>query len=70
MLFSCFQLLFHGIIGISRDITQRKSNEEELLRRKNLYSLGNIAATIAHEPNNQMTIIAGYLTMILHNNET
>ncbi|MBN1970001.1 MAG: cache domain-containing protein [Candidatus Delongbacteria bacterium] len=61
--------VFHGIRGIARDITKKKIDEEELLRSKNLSSLGNIAATIAHELNNQMTIVIGYISMILNKSE-
>jgi len=38
-----------GIIGVTRDITVRKSTENQLLRSKKLASLGDMVAGVAHE---------------------
>lgn len=38
-----------GIIGVTRDITERKSTENQLLRSKKLASLGDMVAGVAHE---------------------
>jgi PAS domain S-box-containing protein len=46
-----------GILGITRDITDQKKLEEELLRSQNLESLGILAGGIAHDFNNLITAI-------------
>jgi PAS domain S-box-containing protein len=38
-----------GIIGVTRDITERKRTESQLLRSKKLASLGDMVAGVAHE---------------------
>jgi len=38
-----------GIIGVTRDITERKRAESQLLRSKKLASLGDMVAGVAHE---------------------
>lgn len=38
-----------GIIGVTRDITERKRAENQLLRSKKLASLGDMVAGVAHE---------------------
>jgi PAS domain S-box-containing protein len=40
-----------GVLGISRDITERKRGEERLMRSDKMASLGRLTAGIAHEMN-------------------
>ena len=42
------------------DLTQAKENELQMLHSERLISLGEMAASIAHEINNPLTIISGY----------
>ena len=56
--------IFKGIRGVARDITQKRKIESDIIRNKNLESLGNLASNIAHELNNQLSIVYGYLSMI------
>ena len=51
-----------GILGAYEDITQRKWAEEELLKAKNLESLGLLAAGIAHDFNNILMVILGNIS--------
>lgn len=49
-----------GIEGTIRDVTTRKKLEEELVRSERLASMGQIAASVAHEINNPLGIILGF----------
>jgi signal transduction histidine kinase/CheY-like chemotaxis protein len=51
-----------GVV-VSRDITERKKIEEELLRASKLESLGVLAGGIAHDFNNLLTAIIGNLSL-------
>ncbi|TSA48595.1 MAG: PAS domain S-box protein [Deltaproteobacteria bacterium] len=52
-------------LSISRDISDRKRMEEELLRAHKLESLGVLAGGIAHDFNNLMAIVQGYIELAL-----
>ncbi|MDD5349949.1 MAG: PAS domain-containing protein [Chthoniobacteraceae bacterium] len=41
-----------GIIGIARDVTERKRMEEQFLRNQRMESIGSLAGGIAHDLNN------------------
>ncbi len=53
------------ILGISRDITQRKKAEEQMYQTEKLASLGKLAAGVAHEINNPIAIILGFTDILL-----
>ncbi len=54
----------HGLsfIGIGRDITDHKQLQEEQLKLQKLESLGILAAGIAHNFNNALTGVIGYIS--------
>lgn len=61
-----------GIMGITRDISERKAAEAErarlesrLLRAHQLESVGRLAGGVAHELNNMLTPILGYGDMLI-----
>jgi PAS domain S-box-containing protein len=61
-----------GILGVMRDITERKSAEEErrMLELKaqlasRLASIGELASGIAHEINNPLTGVLGYAELLM-----
>jgi len=59
----------HGrqyILGFSRDITERKLAEENLLRTQRTESLGVLAGGIAHDFNNLLTAIMGQTGIALN----
>ncbi len=47
----------HQIIVVSRDVTERKHIEEQLLRSQRMESIGTLASGIAHDLNNILTPI-------------
>lgn len=50
----------YAVLGISRDITEKKKMEEQIYFTEKLAALGTLAAGIAHEINNPLTIIFGF----------
>lgn len=55
----------YAIIGISRDVTDRKQAEEERYRYEKLHGVLEMAGTVCHELNQPMQIISGYSEMLL-----
>jgi PAS domain S-box-containing protein len=53
-----------GIILVSRDITERKRMEEQLIRQEKLSVIGKISAAIAHEINNPLATIAMFSQLL------
>ena len=51
-----------GVLGIGREITERKQHEQELLKIEKLESLGILAGGIAHDFNNILTGIIGNIS--------
>jgi PAS domain S-box-containing protein len=52
-------------MAIIRDITERKQAEEHVFQAARLAALGQMATALAHELNNPLQIIQGYLDIIL-----
>jgi len=52
-----------GIVGVIIDIGEQKRMEEDILKAKNLQSLGTLAGGIAHDFNNLLMAIVGNLSL-------
>jgi PAS domain S-box-containing protein len=65
-----------GIIGVTRDITERKASEEErkklqdqLLQAQKMEAVGTLAGGIAHDFNNSLQGILGYSQILIYEKE-
>jgi PAS domain S-box-containing protein len=55
----------HGTIGMARDVTERNVMARRLQESKRLASLGDLAATMAHEMNNVLMAIQPYCELLI-----
>ncbi len=53
----------YRILGVVKDISDRKRAEEELIKKRKLESLGLLAGGIAHDFNNLLTAILGNISL-------
>src|SRR4030042_2859737 len=54
-----------AVLGISRDITERKKMEDEqMYNTEKLASMGKLSAGVAHELNNPLTVILGFADLL------
>lgn len=54
----------YGAVLIFEDITEKKKLEMQLIEASRLASIGRLAAGIAHEINNPLTLISGYAELL------
>lgn len=53
------------VIGIVRNITERKRGEQRIIQAERLAALGRLAAALAHEINNPLQAIQSHLDLVL-----
>jgi len=54
-----------GILGVTRDTTERKRLEEQLHKAQELEAIGRLSGGVAHDFNNILTAITGYSDFLL-----
>ena len=58
-----------GILGVTRDISERKRLEAQLQQAQKMEAVGTLASGIAHDFNNILQGITGYIQLLLNSDE-
>ncbi|OCA81234.1 sensor histidine kinase [Pseudobacillus wudalianchiensis] len=72
---SCYPLFgegstLHAVIVYSKDVTEKRQMEAQLLHSGQLAAIGEMAAGVAHELNNPLTAIIGNTQLLLRMNDS
>jgi PAS domain S-box-containing protein len=57
------------LAGVCTDVTERRATEEQLRQAQRMESVGRLAGGVAHEANNQMSVVLGAADFILNRSD-
>ncbi len=57
------------VAGVSMDVTERRGSEERLRQAHRMNLVGRLAGGVAHEANNQMSVVLGAADFVLRRND-
>ncbi len=69
LLFTTSQGTLTNFVAVKHDVTKQLALQEQLFQAQKMEAIGTLAGGFAHDFNNKLQIIGGYLDLILFNKD-